>query len=553
MDKDILYFLIKLFKRQKALLSLYVILATVSMLIAVLTPMIFGLFIDRLLVYQSIKFLIKFLGIILIIGIAFSVVKSVTIIINNRLIIKSKYYLSNIIRDKIHWVNKEEIKKIENGNLTQVITNDLASCQLIFNNILNIILESLSFVMIIVILVKINIFLPIIFSIIIPIYLMSYKYFSNRIYLISQNIVFSRDKISKVLEDIKINLLSYKQNPHCNEFDNKYNILINDIYHWQKARGNNDAYLSLFNQLMFLFLSIGVLFFGGYLVIKGSLTVGLLTTLLMYSTRFFTPIEKILNLLVSLKSTMVSVRRVYNYYKLTEQEQGTKNIYITNGDITIINYRLPKSQLISATFSRGQLNFITGSNGIGKSTLINSICKVNPVDKNTVFIDETDVFDAIDKDIHEKVFVVFQGEQFLGNTIREQLKYTSLKSQKSCISEQAKKEIQSFIKKRLSYYDLSTKISALSGGQKQDILLISALNSYPEILILDESFSFLDDYSTREIYNFLRVISSEITVIIITHNKENILHGTDIVLNANNYQNTLSREAFDSRIKTLSL
>lgn len=511
----------------------YIILSAILSLVGVFTPLLLGIFIDNILVHRNIHLLVKFIAIVSLLGIGFLIINSISILINNKLIINTNYYLGKAIRDRIQKVNIKELLHKDNGNLIQIITRDLANCQFIFNHIISIALEIISFFLIFYILFNIDPLLPIAFSLILPIYYLSYEYFSKKISYTYNNIITITDRLSKTIGDIQNNLLIYKQNPYNNVYDKDYYNHINETYVWQRKRGFLDASFSFFNQFSFLIIVLGVLFYGGYLVIKGSLSVGFLTALLAYSARFYIPITKISKLFVSCKLAMISIKRVYNYYKLNNDIEGDKKIEIINGEIDIQNYPFNKDFSLNTKIKRGRINFIFGANGIGKSTLINSLIRILPINKNTFYIDNIDLINAKHEEIRNKISVIFQKGQFIGHTIQEQIYYSDLKGKKSNINTFAKEIVRNYTDEKLKKFNTSININSLSGGQKQYISILTALRSFPEILILDETLSHLDHETSARIFSLLREISDYITIIIITHNKEYIDVKNDTIINLN--------------------
>lgn len=489
-----------------------------------------GLFIDHVLTPKDLSVLYIFTLIVLVVGILFGLLRFFSQIIHNRIIINTNYYLANHIRKQFLQVKNTTFHHSNNANLIQVLTHDLPNCQFIFSYVLSIFLEIMSFSIIFFILFNINPYLPLAFGLAVPIYYSAYRFFSKRIASIHEKIIQTSDSVSKVVENIKSNFLTYKRSAPMNAIDQKYDRLLKDTYYWQRKRGYTEGYFSLANQLLLFLISLSVLFYGGYLVVTDSLTIGYLTTLILYSTRFFTPIENVSKYLVACKTAMISIKRVYAYYHLSDKADGGLGLLLSKGQITINRYSFPTGFQLSACIQRGQLNFIIGLNGIGKSTLLHSIVQESPVPKDTIYIDGQDVTLITQKDIFHSIIFLSQKEQFANYTVREQLHFADVRGRSSSLDPFTKQKITAFTNEKLKQFDYDSLLTELSGGQRQYLLILSSLREFPQILFLDETLAHLDEETHQSIYLFLRELANSITIIIITHQLQNIDRDYDRVI-----------------------
>lgn len=188
-------------------------------------------------------------------------------------------------------------------------------------------------------------------------------------------------------------------------------------------------------------------------------------------------------------------------------EVQIKNLKKFYGERQILN-------IDNLTIEKGKITGITGSNGCGKTTLLNIIAGLDKDYSGKINYNGT----KINKDIIEKMTIVFQKPYLFKRTVYENIEYplkirkTDKSEMKSLILNTIKNlEIEDLIKKRAHL---------LSGGESQKVSLARALVFKPQLLLLDEPTSNIDPDSIkileREIIRFNEETCA--TIIIVTHN-----------------------------------
>ena len=219
-----------------------------------------------------------------------------------------------------------------------------------------------------------------------------------------------------------------------------------------------------------------------------------------------------------------------------------------------------KIQDVHKTFNKGTINekvalnglnlelqegdFVTiiGGNGAGKSTMLNMIAGVYPVDQGSIVIDGVDVTGQPDYKRAAYLGRVFQ-DPMMGTAadmeIQENLAMAFRRGKKRGLRWGISAAERAEYHEKLKQFDLgledrmSTKVGLLSGGQRQAITLLMATLKHPKVLLLDEHTAALDPKTAAKVLELTEKIVQEnnLTTLMVTHNmKDAIAHGNRLVM-----------------------
>lgn len=273
-----------------------------------------------------------------------------------------------------------------------------------------------------------------------------------------------------------------------------------------------------------------VWFAAGYAIVGGSgLTLGGLTAFVGYIVMFYGPIRWMTHIVNHMVNALVSAERIFLVLDAPREDASNgRGIVLDqiNGDIDIRNLSFAYEDghdvlsNLSLHIKPGEMVGLVGRSGVGKSTLINLVCRFFRAKSGDILIDGTSVNDLELKSYRQKIGMVLQ-EPFLFNaTIFENIACAKPDATKEEVIAAAKAaNAHDFISKREEGY--MTKVgeggALLSGGEKQRIAIARAIFHNPPILILDEATSSVDTETERLIRDALARLCKGRTVIAIAH------------------------------------
>lgn len=211
-----------------------------------------------------------------------------------------------------------------------------------------------------------------------------------------------------------------------------------------------------------------------------------------------------------------------NFFR-PDMEQNSKIVVINNVNIFSAADSVPVLYNVSFEISKGEIVYLTGKVGTGKTSIIRTLIAENPVDKGSAEICGFDLRRIKQREIpflRRKIGVVFQDFALLNDrSVHDNLEFVL-----RATGWKKTAEIETRIQEVLSDVGMSTKGHyrpvQLSGGEQQRIAIARALLNKPEIILADEPTGNLDFETTDEIMKLLLRLNAEhgTAILMITHN-----------------------------------
>lgn len=487
---------------------------------------------------------------LIIVALASIINYSILKILNNLLGYADKYIYQRFFRDnyitiykkivkKIYNFDEEHKKKISTGKIINSLTSDIVNIGEMADNFLKATLNILKSIVVIIYFFRINIFLALIIIGVDVIYIIRSNCLNNKSVKYLKEQKKENDKLIGLINQTLLGLKDIQTLNITNTMDDKYNYIYKD---WKKAYDNRKKYERYRQNILKCFLIIikSIVYFTCvYLMINNKITIGIMLIIISYFDSLFSASENIMDASQSIKDQNISVNRIKEILEYnTIKEKNLKEIKNIKGIIEFKNIDFSYSnekllQNLNFVIRPNRITAITGTNGTGKTTIVDLILRLHSPTKGEILLDNIDVKE-IDKNSYLKEISVLNQESYLFNlSIRENFNLVEKDIKKQ--EEMCKLTgIDKFIKTLPKGYDtiIDENSHNISGGQKRLLSLTRTLLKEAKILIFDEATSSLDTDKIQNVINVLNELKKNHTVIVITH-KEEIENIADEVITIN--------------------
>lgn len=312
-----------------------------------------------------------------------------------------------------------------------------------------------------------------------------------------------------------------------------------DAYYRAEYYGNiTGPCVNFINNLSLSLISV----FGALLYLAGSMTIGDISSFVLYSRKFSGPINEAANIVSELQSAFAAAERVF---RLLEEEPegedapGSTELGQCDGDVamTHVNFGYDADQTIIHDLSLhakpGQLIAIVGPTGAGKTTLINLLMRFYDARSGEICVDGREIHDITRKSLRKSYAMVLQDTWLFYGSIYENLAYGSETATKEDVENAAKAaHIHSFIERLPNGYDtiLTDEGTNISKGQKQLLTIARAMLLDAGMLILDEATSNVDTRTEQQIQKAMRRLMEGKTCFVIAHRLSTIQNADRILV-----------------------
>ena len=243
---------------------------------------------------------------------------------------------------------------------------------------------------------------------------------------------------------------------------------------------------------------------GSFLVIAGSIKVGLIQTFIVYTRQINQPIQSLSGIAAVLQSTAAAAERIFDLLDAeNEPADPIDHTMIKNfkGHVVFDNVHfsyVEGTEVIkgfSADINAGQTVAIVGPTGAGKTTMVNLLMRFYDIKKGRILIDGVDIQTLSRRDLRELFGMVLQDTWLFEGTIFDNINYGSTEKTKDEVVSAAKlAQSHHFIESHPGGYqfELMEAGSNISQGQQQLITISRAMLANRPMLILDEATSSVD-------------------------------------------------------------
>ncbi|MCX7553702.1 ABC transporter ATP-binding protein [Marinicella sp. S1101] len=279
---------------------------------------------------------------------------------------------------------------------------------------------------------------------------------------------------------------------------------------------------------------------GGLDTLNGDLAVGAYGVLVFLTQRLLWPFRDLANTMDLYERGMASARRILGlldepiHIKNHEDAQDIKlqgSISIKDLTFSYDAQSSPALKDINLEIKAGQTHAFVGQTGSGKSTIIKLLMRYYHAQQGRIELDSEPISNINISALRSQIGLVSQATFLFNASIFENIKYGNESATDEAVFEAAKQaEAHEFINKLDQGYDTTVGEAGvkLSGGQIQRIALARALLKNPQILILDEATSAVDNETEAAIQKSLKIIAEGRTIILIAHRLSTVVQADQI-------------------------
>lgn len=290
-----------------------------------------------------------------------------------------------------------------------------------------------------------------------------------------------------------------------------------------------------------------IYFYGGYLVIKGELTIGTIVAFIGLLNRLFGPVTSLFNMHVDVTRSLALFERVFEYLDLQPEvmdHPGSVSLEKLAGKIEFENVSFsykpgsPVLEDVSFKAEPGEMVALVGPSGAGKTTITYLVPRLYDPDSGVVRIDGLDAKQISLRSLREQIGIVTQDTFLFNATLRENIMFGRKDATEEEMIEACKAaHIHDFITSLENGYDtmVGERGIKLSGGEKQRVAIARAILRNPCVIILDEATSSLDSHSEALIKAAISPLLSNRTSLVIAHRLSTVLAADKILVVENGH------------------
>ena len=289
-----------------------------------------------------------------------------------------------------------------------------------------------------------------------------------------------------------------------------------------------------------VYTSVGI--FGAFVVMRGGMSVGQLTSFLNYANQYTKPFNEISGVVTELENALACAKRIFDFIDTPAQEPDVADaveLEKADGSVNVENisfsYRkeVPLLQNISIDVKPGQRIAIVGPTGCGKTTMINLLMRFYDVDKGQIVVSGHPIRELTRDSLRRNFGMVLQETWLKAGTIRENIAYGKPDASMEEVIQAAKHaHAHSFIKRMPQGYDtvITEDGGNISQGQKQLLCIARVMLMRPTMLILDEATSSIDTRTEIKVQQAFAELMEGRTSFIVAHRLSTIQEADRILV-----------------------
>lgn len=347
--------------------------------------------------------------------------------------------------------------------------------------------------------------------------------------------------IEEIMSGLKTTKAYSREQVFIDRFDVKNDEAVEANYEADHFSCITGPTVTFINNLSLALISI----FGALMYMAGGITLGNISSFVLYSRKFSGPINEFANIISDLQSALAAAERVLRLIDEKGEPADRPNAAVLGADAPVrgdvrldgvsFGYSEGQTVLNNVTFNaeRGRVIAIVGPTGCGKTTIINLLMRFYDATTGEIRVDGSEVRDITRSSLRGAYTMVLQDTWLFHGTVFENIAYGKKDVTREDVERAAKAaRIHGYIMSLPDGYDtvLSDNGVNISKGQKQLLTIARAMLLDSPMLILDEATSNVDTQTERSIQDAMLKLMSGKTCFVIAHRLSTIRHADNIIV-----------------------
>lgn len=531
--------------RYKGMIIAALFLTFVSNILALIGPTLSGEAIDAIGTKAgevNFKLVLYYCLLMLIFYILSSVLSYILSILMINLSQKVVFRMREDVFQKLSKLPVSFFDKHQTGDIVSRISYDIDTVNAsLSNDLLQIATSIITVVGSLVMMIRISPILVIVFAVTVPASIFFTKYMTKKVRPLFRNRSAKLGELNGYVEEIitgQKTIKAYNREDYfIKKFDVKNKEAVDAYYKADYYGSMTGPSVNFINNMSLAFVSM----FGAILFLLEHLSLGALSSFVLYSRKFSGPINEIANIISELQSACAAAERVFRLIdEEPESADAINAVNLTNvtGDVEMEHVKfgyVPEKTIIhdlNLHAAPGKLIAIVGPTGAGKTTVINLLMRFYDPDSGEIRLDSLNINNITRKSLRLSYAMVLQDTWLFSGTIFDNIAYGKKGATYDDVIAAAKAaHIHSFISRLPNGYDtfLDGEGTSISQGQKQLMTIARAMLLDAHMLILDEATSNVDTRTELKIQEAMRTLMENKTCFVIAHRLSTI-QGADTIL-----------------------
>jgi ATP-binding cassette subfamily B multidrug efflux pump len=528
------------YKLQLAIVALCII---ISSILQVIGPYLIGVIIDQFILKKDVAGLTSYSILLFGVYVGSWLATALQGFIMATISQKTLYQIRKDLFNHMQLLSLSFFDKRTQGELMSRLTNDIdAISQALTMNLTQVLSSAISLTGILIAMFALNFWLALVNLTVLPFMVLVTILVGKKTMTGFRGLQASMGKLNGRIEEVisgeRVVQAFSKQDTILAEFDR-------DNEHYREAATTAMNWGFVIQPLVNVMNSFGVAIIagiGGWFVVTGTVTIGIVATFLNYSRNFAQPLRQLAELYNSLQTALAGAERVFEVIDEVPEindKPDAKVMQEISGEIEFddVDFSYTPGQPVLKNISfhakPGQIIALVGPTGAGKTTMVNILSRFYDIQSGSIKIDGVDIRDVTRESLRKQIGTVLQDNFLFAETVLENIRYGNLDAtDEECVAAAKIANADQFINRLPDRYKtkLTERGSNLSQGQRQLLAIARAIIADPKILILDEATSSVDTRTEIRIQGALLNLMEGRTSFVIAHRLSTIRNADQLLV-----------------------